>query len=70
MINWAWLAGKFISAIASWLDASNLRNRVHRLEHEKEIMYTALEDIIRMDSHLAKSHAKRILKVIDAEKTR
>ena len=70
MINWVWLVGKFISAVASWLDASNLRNRVYRLEHHNEIMYTALEDIIRLDSDLVKSHAKRILSVIDDENTR
>ena len=49
MINWTWLIARFISAIGSWLDASNLRNRVYRLEGEKEIMLTALEDIRRMD---------------------
>ena len=49
MINWSWLIARFISAIGSWLDASNLRNRVYRLEGEKEIILTALEDIRRMD---------------------
>ena len=49
MINWTWLIARFISAIGSWLDASNLRNRVYKLEGEKEIMLTALEDIRRMD---------------------
>jgi len=49
MINWSWLIARFISAVGSWLDASNLRNRVYKLEEEKEIMYTALEDIQRMD---------------------
>ena len=49
MINWTWLIARFISAIGSWLDASNLRNRVYRLEGEKEIILTALEDIRRMD---------------------
>lgn len=49
MINWTWLIARFISAIGSWLDASNLRNRVYKLEGEKEIILTALEDIRRMD---------------------
>lgn len=49
MINWSWLIARFISAIGSWLDASNLRNRVYKLEGEKEIILTALEDIRRMD---------------------
>ena len=49
MINWTWLIARFISAVGSWLDASNLRNRVYKLEGEKEIMLTALEDIRRMD---------------------
>lgn len=29
-------------------DASNLRNRVHSIEHEHELMWTALDDIKRM----------------------
>jgi predicted KAP-like P-loop ATPase len=49
MINWSALLAKFISMLMSWLDASNLRNLVYLLEEEREIMYTALEDIQRMD---------------------
>ena len=49
MINWSYLIARFISAVGSWLDASNLRNRVYRLESEREIMRTALDDIRRMD---------------------
>ena len=49
MINWSALLAKFISMLMSWLDASNLRNRAYLLEEEREIMYTALEDIQRMD---------------------
>jgi hypothetical protein len=49
MINWSWLVARFISAVGSWLDASNLRNRVYQLQEEREIMYTALTDIQRMD---------------------
>jgi len=49
VINWSYLIARFISAVASWLDASNLRNRVYELEEEREIMRTALDDIRRMD---------------------
>lgn len=49
MFNWGYLLARFISAVGSWLDASNLRNRVYKLLEEKEIMKTALEDIQHMD---------------------
>jgi len=48
MINWSWLIARLISAIGSWIDASNLRNRVYKMAEESEIMMTALEDIERM----------------------
>jgi predicted KAP-like P-loop ATPase len=50
MINWSELIAKFISMLMSWLDASNLRNRVYQLEETNEILRTALEDIQRMDA--------------------
>jgi len=65
MINWAWLIAKLISTAASWLDASNLRNRVYQLENDKEIMRTALEDIQRMSSGTVKDYAAKTLKKID-----
>ena len=37
-----------MSAIGSWIDSSNLRNRVYKMAEESEIMMTALEDIERM----------------------
>lgn len=49
MIDWGHLFGKLVSAIMSWLDASNLRNRCYKMSEESEIMMTALEDIARMD---------------------
>ena len=49
MPNWGYLVARLISAIGSWLDASNLRNRVYPLKEENEILRTALEDIQRMD---------------------
>lgn len=51
MINWSWLIARLISAIGSWIDASNLRNRVYKMAEESEIMHTGLEDIVRMDPH-------------------
>jgi hypothetical protein len=66
MINWSWLIARFISAVGSWIDASNLRNQMYRLKEENEIMRTALEDIQRMDSEGRMGwHAKRIVDMID-----
>lgn len=48
MINWSWIIARLVSAIGSWIDASNLRNRVYKMAEEAEIMMTALEDIERM----------------------
>jgi 5'-deoxynucleotidase YfbR-like HD superfamily hydrolase len=48
MIDWSYLIARFISAVGSWIDASNLRNKVYRQAEEAEIMMTALEDIERM----------------------
>jgi hypothetical protein len=49
MIDWGLLFSRLISAIMSWADASNLRNRCYKMAEESEIMMTALEDIARMD---------------------
>ena len=38
MINWSYVIARLISAIGSWLDASNLRNRVYQLKEENEII--------------------------------
>ena len=48
MIDWSWLIARLISAVGSWIDSSNLRNRVYKMAEEAEIMMTALEDIERM----------------------
>ena len=50
MPNWGYFVAKLLSAIGSWLDASNLRNRVYQLQNENELMRIALEDIQR-DAH-------------------
>jgi hypothetical protein len=66
MIDWSYLIARFISAVGSWIDSSNLRNRVYRLQDQHEIMYTALEDIQRMDAEGRMGwHAKRTLDQID-----
>ncbi len=49
MPNWGVFVARMLSAIGSWLEASNLRNRVYKLEQDNEIMRVALEDIQRMD---------------------
>lgn len=48
MIDWSYLIARLVSAIGSWIDSSNLRNRVYKMAEESEIMMTALEDIERM----------------------
>ena len=50
MINWSWLVARFIGAVGSWIDASNLRNQMYQLREQNEIMRTSLEDIQRMDA--------------------
>jgi len=49
MPNWSYLIARLISAVGSWLDASNLRNRVYQLRQENELLRVALDDIQRMD---------------------
>jgi hypothetical protein len=50
MPNWGYFVARLLSAIGSWLDASNLRNRVYKLEQDNELMRIALDDIQRMDA--------------------
>jgi hypothetical protein len=66
MINWSWLIARLVSAIGSWIDASNLRNQMYRLREANEIMRTALEDIQRMDAEgRMGQHAKRTIDIVD-----
>ena len=51
MPNWGVFVARLLSAIGSWLDASNLRNRVYKLEQDNEVMRIALEDIQRMNAN-------------------
>lgn len=50
MIDWSYLIARLVSAIGSWIDSSNLRNKVYKQAEEAEIMMTALEDIERMSN--------------------
>jgi hypothetical protein len=65
MINWSWLIARLISAIGSWIDASNLRNRVYKMAEEAEIMMTALEDVERMshEEHI-KQYARKAIDTV------
>ena len=50
MIDWSYIIARLVSAVGSWIDSSNLRNRVYKMAEESEIMMTALEDIERMSN--------------------
>ena len=66
MINRSWLVARFIGAIGSWIDASNLRNQMYRLREQNEIMRTSLEDIQRMDAEGRMGwYAKRTIDIVD-----
>ena len=66
MIDWSYLIARLVSAVGSWIDASNLRNQMYRLKEENEIMRTGLEDIQRMDAEGRMGwHAKRTIDLID-----
>ena len=60
--NLSYLIARFISARGSWLDASNLRNRVYKLQNENEILRVALDDIQRMEPN------SRASKIVDKTK--
>jgi hypothetical protein len=65
MIDWSYFIARLISAIGSWIDSSNLRNRVYKMAEESEIMMTALEDIERMskEEHI-KKYARKAIETI------
>ena len=65
MINWSWLVARLVSAIGSWIDSSNLRNRVYKMAEEAEIMMTALEDIERMSrEENIKKYAQKAIETV------
>jgi hypothetical protein len=47
---WGLIVARVLSMILSWLDSGNLRNRLYYERGRNEILQTALEDIVRMDS--------------------
>ena len=56
------LLPKLISAILSFLDATNLRNRVYQQQERIEILETALEDIARISaSRVEQSERHRLI---------
>jgi len=65
MINWSSHFAKAVSAVMSWLEAGNLRNRCYKMAEEAEIMMTALEDIARMDKDgKMGDYARRAIKLV------
>lgn len=68
MINWSYILARLVSAIGSWIDSSNLRNRVYQLLEQREILLTTLDDVARMDPEgLAGKHAQRTLDLLKRE---
>jgi hypothetical protein len=43
------LLARAVTAILSWLDAANLRNRVYQQQQQLELLTTAIEDIQRIN---------------------
>lgn len=65
MINWAYFIARAVSAIGSWIEASNLRNRCFKMAEEAEIMMTALEDIERMSTEdRIKKYARNAIRTV------
>ena len=56
---------RLVSAVGSWIDSSNLRNRVYKMAEESEIMMTALEDIERMSKEEnIKKYARNVITTV------
>ena len=65
MIDWSYLVARLFSAVGSWIDSSNLRNRVYKMAEEAEIMMTALEDIERMSTETKiKQYARKAIDTV------
>lgn len=65
MIDWSYVVARLVSAIGSWIDSSNLRNKVYKQAEEAEIMMTALEDIERMSTEpRIKQYARRAIETV------
>jgi hypothetical protein len=66
MLDFSYLLARLISAIASWIDASNLRNKMYKLKEEKELLVVALEDLQRMDKgRKSGEYVKKVLEEIE-----
>jgi len=67
-MNWGYVVAKLVSAVGSWIDAANLRNRVYGLQEENAKLKLALEDIERMDHGGGISqYARRVLDRVDTK---
>ena len=65
MIDWSYLVARLVSAVGSWIDSSNLRNKVYKQAEEAEIMMTALEDIERMSTETRiKQYARTAIETV------
>ena len=65
MIDWSYVFARLVSAILSWIEASNLRNRCYKMAEESEIMMTALEDIERMSTEpKIKQYARKAIDTV------
>ena len=65
MIDWSYLIARLVSAVGSWIDSSNLRNKVYKQAEEAEIMMTALEDIERMSREdNIKKYARTAIEIV------
>jgi hypothetical protein len=65
MIDWSYIIARLVSAIGSWIDSSNLRNKVYKQAEEAEIMMTALEDIERMSKEAnIKQYARKAIDTV------
>ena len=65
MIDWSYVFARLVSAILSWIETSNLRNRCYKMAEESEIMMTALEDIERMSTEpKIKQYARKAIDTV------
>ena len=65
MIDWSYLIARIVSAVGSWIDSSNLRNKVYKMAEEAEIIMTALEDIERMSNESnIKQYAQKAINTV------
>ena len=61
------IIARLISAVMSWIDSSNLRNRMYAQQSRIEVLETALEDIARISQSrvdISQRH-KLIAKIVE-----